>query len=101
MLCRELHHSLTNTVAGLKHQHAELGRSSRRKVRLKTKRRDARNLAEFFRAGLLNEVTSPRPEGGLHQSTTLERTISDPDAQRSRVAFEPATTALSVIYLGS
>lgn len=52
--------------------------------RIKTNRRDARKLAELFRAGLLTEVRPPTPEDEAVRDRCLARDDAREDLQRSR-----------------
>ena len=52
--------------------------------RIKTNRRDARKLAELFRAGLLTEVRPPTPEAEAVRDLCRARDDAREDLQRSR-----------------
>jgi transposase len=66
--------------------------------RIKTDRRDARKLAELFRAGLLEEVTPPQPHEEAARDLTRARATAQQDLTRCRHRLDRMLVRKGLVY---
>jgi transposase len=69
--------------------------------RIKTDRRDARKLAELFRAGLLKEVIPPQPQDEAARDLTRAREAAQQDVLRCRHRLDKMLIRKGLIYSGA
>ncbi len=68
--------------------------------RIKTDRRDARQLAELLRAGLLREVIPPQPQDEAARDLTRAREAAQQDVLRCRHRLDKMLVRKGLIYSG-